>query len=202
MNASASCQLLGRHTCIGGLAGVWGGWSSLLLPLLTDPSPRPPRWRTGGRMIDEDVRLQIDHQIRGRVYLMLWCNQCHSPLGLPSSSAIFQNVQAPDSHTLWAKDSVVTSPMLGNWICLLILSSPTTPPPPFSRYYSLMILQIVPDNRPHSVGSLQYLPTSFGDYFSLFFVLIGTWYVWGGVLEQCSKVLPALLFPLCRWANC
>lgn len=35
-------------------------------------------WRTGGWVIDEDVRLQIDHQISGLLYLMLWCNQSHS----------------------------------------------------------------------------------------------------------------------------
>lgn len=41
-------------------------------------APEPWWWRTGGRMIDEDVRLQIDHQISGLLYLMLWCNQSHS----------------------------------------------------------------------------------------------------------------------------
>lgn len=30
-------------------------------------------------MIDEDVRLQIDHQISGLLYLMLRCNQSRSP---------------------------------------------------------------------------------------------------------------------------
>lgn len=30
------------------------------------------------RMIDEDVRLQIDHQISGLLYLMLRCNQSHA----------------------------------------------------------------------------------------------------------------------------
>lgn len=48
-------------------------------------------------MIDEDVRLQMDHQISGLLYLMLWCNQSHSsPL----------------------------CPPLDGWICYLRMSGP------------------------------------------------------------------------------
>ena len=51
-------------------------------------APEPRWWRTGGRMIDEDVRLQIDHQISGLLYLMLWCNQSHSSPLCPSPDGL------------------------------------------------------------------------------------------------------------------
>lgn len=46
-------------------------------------APEPRWWRTGEWMIDEDVRLQIDHQISGLLYLLLWCNQSHPALLCP-----------------------------------------------------------------------------------------------------------------------
>lgn len=36
----------------------------------------PPRWRTGGQMMDEDVRLQLDHEIRG---LNVWWYRVINP---------------------------------------------------------------------------------------------------------------------------
>ncbi len=39
-------------------------------------------------MIDEDVRLQIDHQISGLLYLMLWCNQSLSSPPCPPHDGV------------------------------------------------------------------------------------------------------------------
>lgn len=63
-------------------------------------APEPRRWRTGGWVIDEDVRLQMDHQISGLVYLMLWCNQSPS---LSPNLTLSPNVRPQLTSRHWTR---------------------------------------------------------------------------------------------------
>ena len=77
-----------KNSCLGLCSGQVDELHQYLVhvrPSRTEGSPGSKRvllgrwcWRPGERMIDEDVRPQIDRQISGSLYLLLWCNQSHS----------------------------------------------------------------------------------------------------------------------------